>query len=130
MVDFLALDVFKTPDPSAPYDDTVFMGIVAGQFDDNELDASSPTLVLDPARVQPVITFDRFTCYAWRTYGMSSDGNEVDMYALAYPQFLDDRVVFSATKYRVATLADGMVTYSDGSTETAEHLNTRVCQSP
>ena len=127
-VDFVALGVFKTPSPAGPYDDTVYMGIVAGQFDDPPND--SPKLVLDPARVQGVITFDRFTCYAWRTYGMSPDGTEVDMYLLAYPQFLGDRVLFSATKSRLGTLADGVVTFGDGNVETQDHLFARICALP
>ncbi len=132
-VDFLAMGVFDTPDPTNGYDDVVYMGIVAGQFDVSALPLDSTTLVLDPARVAGVITFDRFTCYAWTTYGMSEDGSEVEMYALAYPQFLpdgSDRVAFSATKYHLATLADGMVTYSNGSVEPESQLYARVCAKP
>ena len=132
-VDFLALGVFDTPDPSAPYDDIVYMGIVAGQFDDSALPLDSSTLVLDPARVTGVLTFDRFTCYAWTTYGISEDGSEVDMYAIAYPQFMPDgtdRIAFSATKYHLATLADGVVTYPNGSAEPEDQLDQRVCARP
>ena len=132
MVDFVALGVFKAPSPSSPYDDTVYMGIVAGQFD--AVPTDSRAIVLDPARVQNILTFDRFTCYAWRTYGMAPDGREVDMYALAYPLFLTlpggDRVAFSATKYMLGTLAGDVVTYTDGNSEPADQLLARVCALP
>ncbi|HTR53160.1 MAG TPA: hypothetical protein VMJ10_20835 [Kofleriaceae bacterium] len=135
VVDFVALGVFDAPDPSGAFDDEVYNGIVAGELDDRLLPADANTIVLDPARTSALIDFDRFTCWAWATFGMSADGATVDAYLLAYPQWLaapdgSPRVAFAAMAYPIATLADGIVTYTNGDTEPESHLYARICARP
>jgi hypothetical protein len=135
VVDLLALGVFDAPDPSGGFDDVVYNGIIASELDDRALPTDASTIVLDPALTSAVIDFDRFTCWAWTTFGMSANGTTVDAYMLAYPQWLvapdgTARVAFAAMAYPMATLADGVVKYTNGATEPEAQLYARTCAKP
>lgn len=131
MIEFVASGDFKGPGENG-FDEDVFVGMLRGRFDTTDVDSSGERrIVLDPAQVEAVLTYAGFTCRLWDAYGMAPTGT-VYLYAVLYPRLLrgpggSEFITFSTIKGAFGTLADGIVTLPDGSSQPAEALHDFIC---
>jgi hypothetical protein len=130
-IEFVVSGDFKGPGENG-FDEDVFVGLLRGRFDATAVEASGDRrIVLDPTQVEGVLTYAGFTCRLWDAYGMAPTGT-VYLYAVLYPRLLRgpggaELITFSTLKGAFGTLADGIVTLPDGSSQPAEALRDFIC---
>lgn len=129
---FSAMGVFKTPNRTSGMDEDIFTGLFIGEFDTNALpEDPSQGISIEPSSLQQVLSFADFVCGVWDSCGMDL-GGAVYLYALYSPKFIDspdgrEYLAFSTSKNQLGSVSNGIVTFPDGRTQSADDLRATIC---